>query len=89
MFVGNMVNAFCGYKLFEFFDQLNEFVPFFFEEMDGHIVQIKVIGRFSIRFICLPDVVILGFYNGFGFHLRILRHFISPFQVLELIDYFY
>jgi len=50
--------------------QFDEFVSFFLKEMEGHAVQLNVIGSLTIGFVSFPGYIILGLGNclGFGFH---------------------
>ena len=49
-----------------FADQLQEFVPFFFKEMDGNAPDFDVVSYLAIRFLRYPDTITFGLGNNFG-----------------------
>src|SRR5512140_2315322 len=56
---------------FQAMGQFQEFIPLFFKEMDGDIVQFKVVSGLSVRFGRFPGQVVLGLGQGIrlGFEL--------------------
>jgi hypothetical protein len=46
--------------LFQAFDEFEEFIPFFFEKVNGDVPEFDVISCFSIRFVSFPNQVIFG-----------------------------
>lgn len=66
---------------FQTADQLDKFIPFFFKEMHGHIVEFDVISSLAIGFLGLPGQEVVGLGDGFGLRFIIITvHLISPFR---------
>jgi hypothetical protein len=59
--------------------ELEKFRPFLFEEMYGDVVQLDVIGYFTVRFFRFPCDEIFGLRNGIGVgFIMVVAHLISP-----------
>ena len=65
--------------------EFEEFGPFFFEEMNGDVVQFNMIGDFAIGFFRFPGDEVLGLCDGIGAGFVIYCSWDSPLDVYDLL----